>query len=89
VPWYLFADPNEIRGVPVGRLQGAPGPLTYMEQPSTKILSGSAPANFELGSFMTGDVQYGVSTFIGGVEDGTWAGVADFRGLYYSNGTTA
>jgi hypothetical protein len=89
VPWYLFADPSEIRAVSVARLQGVPGPLTYMKEPEIRILSGSSPSGFDSGSFATGDIEYGVSTFIGGWDSGTLGGVTDFRGLYYSNGTTA
>lgn len=89
VPWYLFADPNEIRGVSVARLTGAPDPITYMEAPSIRILSGSAPSGFDAGSFATGDIQYAVSDFIGGWTDASLVGVTDFRGVYYSSGTTA
>jgi hypothetical protein len=89
VPWYLFADPNEIGAVRVARLQGVPGPLTYMKEPEVRILSGGAPSGFDAGSFATGDIEYGVSTFIGGWDSGTLVGVTDGRGFYYSNGTTA
>ena len=88
VPWYLFADPAEIRAVSVARLQGVAGPLTYMKEPEIRILSGSAPAGFDSGSFATGDIEYGVSTFIGGWGDASYVGVTDFRGIYYSSGTT-
>lgn len=89
VPWYLFASPAEIRAVTVARLQGVPGPITYMKEPEIRMLSGSAPAGFDSGSFATGDIEYGVSTFIGGWNDASYVGVTDFRGIYYSSGTTA
>jgi hypothetical protein len=89
VPWYLFADPNEIGAVRVARLQGAPGPFTYIDESSIKIISGSAPASFGLGSFATGDIQYAVSDIIGGWDNVALVGLTDFRGFYYSNGTTA
>lgn len=88
IPWYLFADPNEIGAVRVARMQGAPGPFTYIDESSIKLISGSAPASFGLGSFATGDIQYAVSDIIGGWNSGTLGGVTDFRGFYYSNGTT-
>jgi len=88
VPWYLFADPSEVAAVRVARLQGAPGPFTYIDESSIKLISGSAPSNFLLGSFATGDIQYAVSDVIGGWDSGTLGGICDFRGLYYSNGTT-
>lgn len=89
VPWYLFADPAEIRAVTVARLQGVPGPITYMKEPEVRMLTGTAPAGFDSGSFATGDIEYGVSTFIGGWDDTSYVGVTDFRGIYYSSGTTA
>jgi hypothetical protein len=88
VPWYLFADPNEVAAVRVARLQGAPGPFTYIDESSIKLISGSAPASFGIGSFATGDIQYAVSDIIGGWDSGTLGGVTDFRGFYFSNGTT-
>jgi hypothetical protein len=88
VPWFLFADPAEIRTVSVARLQGVPGPLTYMKEPEIRVLTGSSPAGFDSGSFATGDIEYAVSTFIGGWDSVPLGGITDFRGLYYSNGTT-
>jgi len=88
VPWYLFADPAEIPGVTVVRLQGVPGPFTYMKEPEIRIMSGAAPQQFTLGNFATGDIEYGVSDLIGGWDDASFVGVTDFRGIYYSSGTT-
>jgi hypothetical protein len=89
VPWYLFAAPSEIAAVRVARLQGAPGPFTYIDESSIRVISGSAPSSFTLGSFATGDIQYAVSDIIGGWDSATLVGLTDFRGFYYSNGTTA
>lgn len=89
IPWYLFAAPSEIPAVPVVRLQGVSGPFTYMKEPEVRVMSGSAPSGFDMGSFATGDISYGVSTLIGGWDDTSYVGVADFRGIYYSSGTTA
>lgn len=88
IPWYLFADPGEIPVVTVARLAGVSGPWTYMEMSNVKVISGSAPAPFLMGNFATGDIQYAVEDIIGGWDDASWVGVTDFRGFYYSSGTT-
>jgi hypothetical protein len=88
VPWYLFADPSEIPAVTVARLAGVPGPWTYMKVPDVRVISGIAPAAFTMGSFATGDIEYAVEDIIGGWDDASYVGVTDFRGLYYSSGTT-
>ena len=41
-----------------------------------------------MGSFETGDIEYLVQDVIGGWDDATYVGVTDFRGIYYSAGTT-
>lgn len=88
VPWYLFADPNEIQALPVARLQGWSQPLVYQKRSNIEVISGSAPAAFLMGSFETGDVEYQVSDVIGGWDDAAWVGVIDPNGIYYSSGTT-
>jgi hypothetical protein len=88
VPWYLFADPAEVPVVTVARLAGVPGPWTYMKASDVRIINGAAPAPFTLGSFATGDIEYAVEDVIGGWDDASYTGVTDFRGLYYSSGTT-
>jgi hypothetical protein len=89
VPWYLFADPSEVETVPVARLQGFDNPWTFMKMSDTKLISGSAPSPFMMGSFATGDIEYGVETIIGGWDDASLVGVINPLGLYYSSGTTA
>ncbi|HUV28107.1 MAG TPA: Mu-like prophage major head subunit gpT family protein [Anaerolineales bacterium] len=88
VPWYLFADPAEIPTVTVARLNGFDRPWTYKKKSDVEPMSGSAPAPFMMGSFATGDIEYGVSDIIGGWADASYVGVTDFRGLFYSSGTT-
>jgi hypothetical protein len=88
VPWYLFADPAEVPAVTVARLQGWPGPVVSRKLSDIELLSGSAPAPFRLGSFDTGDIEFMVQDVVGGWDDATYVGVTDFRGIYYSNGTT-
>jgi hypothetical protein len=88
IPWYLFADPNEIPTVPVVRLQGIPGPWVYKKASDIEMVMGTAPAAFGMGSFATGDIEYTVEDVIGGGDDASYGGVLDFRGLYYSSGTT-
>jgi hypothetical protein len=88
VPWYLFADPMEVPTVTVARLQGWPGPVVSRKLSDIEILTGSAPAAYRLGDFATGNIEFMVEDIVGGWDDATYVGVTDFRGLYYSSGTT-
>jgi len=88
VPWYLIADPNLIPTIPVARLNGFEQPWVYMKRSDVQMIQGSAPAPFMMGSFATGDIEYAVEDVIGGWDDAAYVGVADFRGIYYSSGTT-
>ena len=88
VPWYLFADPGEIPTVPVVRLNGFDRPWVYKKSSDIEMISGSAPAPFLMGSFATGDIEYAVEDIIGGWDDASYVGVGDFRGIYFSSGTT-
>ncbi|MFA5323885.1 MAG: hypothetical protein WC373_14535 [Smithella sp.] len=88
VPWYLVADPAEIPTITVARLEGVPGPWVYKKKSDVEMISGSSPSPFTMGSFATGDIEYAVEDIIGGWNDATFTGVTDFRGLYYSSGTT-
>ena len=88
VPWYLFADPSEGAAVTLCRLQGWPGPVTFMKGSDIRLISGSAPAAFTMGSFATGDIEYAVEDVVGAWDDATYVGVTDFRLMYYSSGTT-
>lgn len=87
IPWYLFADPNEIAGVPVARLQDWTGPLVVQKRSNIEVVSGRAPAAFLMGSFETGDIEYMVNDVIGGWDDTTFVGVIDPNSMYYSSGT--
>lgn len=89
VPWYLFADPKEIPTVTVARMQGWPGPVASMRRSDRQLISGSAPAAFLMGDMSTGNIVFDVVDVMGGWDDATYVGVTDFRGIYYSNGTTA
>jgi hypothetical protein len=89
VPWYLFADPAEIPTVTVCRLNGWPGPISFMKESNIRMLTGAAPAEFLMGSFETGDIEFAVEDVVGGWDDAAYVGVTDFRGIYMSNGTTA
>jgi hypothetical protein len=88
IPWYLFADPSEVPAVPVLRLEGWPGPVVSQKASDIRIMQGSAPAAFTMGSFATGDIEYMVEDVIGGWADAADVGVADFRAVLYSSGTT-
>ena len=87
-PWYLFADPSEIPAVVLARLQGWPGPVVVMRKNDIDLIYGTAPAAFLMGSFHTGDIEYSVEDVAGGWDDASYVGVTDFRGIYYSSGTT-
>ncbi len=88
IPWYLFADPSEIPAVTVARLDGAPGPFLMRKRSNIEMISGSAPAALMLSNIETGDIEYVVEDIIGGWDDASYVGVTDFRGIYYSSGTT-
>jgi hypothetical protein len=88
VPWYLFADPSEVPTVTVARLNGWPGPVVIKKASDIQMVIGTAPAAFMAGSYATGDIEYTVEDVIGGWDDADYVGVTDFRGIYYSSGTT-
>ena len=87
-PWYLFADPAAIPTVPVVRLQGYEEPFVYMRASNIEMIMGSAPPAMLMGSYETGDIEYTVEDFIGGWDDATYVGVVDYRGIFYSDGTS-
>lgn len=89
VPWYLFADPAEIPAVTLARLTGVPGPFIMQKNSDLRVVSGAAPAAFLMGDFDTGNVVYMVEDIAGIWDDATYSGVTDYRGIYYSAGTTA
>jgi len=89
VPWYLFADPSEIPTVTVARLSGWPGPAVWKKKSDIEMMSGTVPPALLMGSSNTGDVEFVVQDIIGGWDDATYVGTTDYRGLYYSSGTTA
>lgn len=88
VPWYLFADPMDVPAVTVARLEGMPGPVVIKKASDIQRMFGTAPAAFMMGSFATGDIEYMVEDIVGGWDDDDYVGVTDFRGIYYSSGTT-
>jgi len=94
IPWYLFADPNDIPAVTFVRLQGTTGPALYAKAPDKVPMTatgGLGAADWRLGSFISGDIEISVEDIIGSRNDSvaTWVGVTDQQGIYYSNGTTA
>jgi hypothetical protein len=88
-PWYLIADPSEIPAITVARMQGWPGPIVFKRRSDIEIITGQAPAAFLMGSFDSGNIEYTVEDVIGGWDDAAYGGVTDYRGIYYSSGTTA
>jgi hypothetical protein len=71
------------------RLNDWPGPISFMKESNIRMLTGAAPAEFLMGSFETGDIEFAVQDVIGGWDNATYVGVTDFRGIYLSSGTTA
>lgn len=93
IPWYLFADPNDIAAVTFARLQGTTGPQLYAKAPDKIPMTASGglgAADWRLGSFISGDIEISVEDIIGSRNDSvaTWGGICDQQGIYYSNGTT-
>jgi hypothetical protein len=88
IPWYLFADPGEVPTVTVLRMEGWPGPVVFRRESDIGLISGTAPSAFTMGDFATGNIWFGVEDVVGGWDDATYVGVTDFRGIYFSNGTT-
>lgn len=90
VPWYLVADP-QVTGIPavtLARLQGWDGPVVFMKKGNIEPVTGAPPAPFLMGDFDYGDIVYGVEDVVGGWDDSSYVGVTDFRGIYFSSGTT-
>ena len=94
IPWYLFADPADVPGVTVAKMQQLPADFyLFVKAPDKMPMSvsgGIGAANWQLGSFLTGDIELSVQTTIGSRSDdlGVLVGVTDVNGLYYSSGTT-
>ena len=89
IPWYLVADPREIPSISVVRMAGWNQPVVSMKKSDIEVILGSAPAAYAMGSFDTGNIEYQVADIVGGWDDSQFVGVTDYRGLYYSSGTTA
>jgi hypothetical protein len=89
VPWYLFADPSEVPTVTVARMEGVPGPAVFQRSSDISMISGTMPGAFTMGDYATGNIWFAVEDIVGGWDDASYVGVTDFRGIYYSNGTTA
>jgi hypothetical protein len=90
VPWYLFAGPDSsVNTITVVSMTGWGGPVVYMDQPTIRIMSGSAPDAFLMGDSRTGDIVFHVNDIVGGWDDPALVGVTNPLGIYYSDGTTA
>lgn len=93
VPWYLFAAPNDVPGVSVVRMNDRPGIRMFAKAPDKVPMSGSGAlgaADWRNGSYLTGDIELAVETTIGSRIDaaGTFTGITDPNGVYWSSGTT-
>lgn len=93
IPWYLVADEStNIYTVTVARLEGwGDAPKMWMRASDRLPMSPTGtlgPADAWMGSFDTKDIEFEVEDIIGGWDNALYVGVTDFRGIYYSNGTT-
>lgn len=93
-PWYLMASPNlnGIRPITLARMQGRPGPQVLQKAPDTMAFAGFGQTGQlvnGLGDFDSGDIKLKVEDVWGGWNDPTYSGVTDYRGVYYSSGTTS
>jgi len=93
IPWYLFADPNDVPTVTVTRLASkGDKPYVYTKAPDKAPLSATGAMgvpDWRTGSFLTGDIELLVEDTIGSRSDSpnVWVGVTDYYGIYYSSGT--
>jgi hypothetical protein len=97
VPWWLFADPNDVPGVSVVRRTGVAGPELFALAPDKVPMSAAGAlgtADWRTGSFLTGDIELMIETCIGGRTDvqtsfgALLMGITDIQGVYLSVGTT-
>jgi len=93
LPWFLFVRPDTsgIRTVTLARMNGVPGPRILQKTPnqSTFATFGALGAAVPgLGDFDTGNFSVKAADIWGGWADATYSGVTDYRGIYYSSGTT-
>lgn len=89
IPWYLIAGPQDAPTVTLLRLRGQAGPVVAQKRSDVQVISGSAPAAFGMGDFASGNILYMVQDIVGGRNDATYGGLTDYRGIYWSNGSTA
>ena len=93
LPWYLFNTPGAgARTITLARMTGRPGPMVLQKQPDTMAFAGFnnvGPIIPGLGDFESGNILLKVADVWGGWKDATYTGITDYRGIYYSAGTTA
>lgn len=89
VPWYLIAAPADVPTVTLLRLRGWGGPVVFQKTSDLRAIAGGAPAAFGMGDFASGNIQFAVEDVVGGRNDATYGGLTDYRGIYWSNGSTS
>lgn len=92
LPWFLFSPSNQggIRPLTLARLQGVPGPLVIQKTPDMSTFAGFGQVGAVIpafGDFETGNIRLKVMDVWGGWADSTYAGLTDYRGVYYSSAT--
>lgn len=94
LPWMGLADYNENNIIPfvLARRQGVPGPILMRKKSNIESFASFAGAGGQLspiwGDFETNNVVVKVHDEWGTYIDDTEGNLVDFRGAYYSNGTT-
>jgi hypothetical protein len=93
LPWYAFADPNNITAFVLARRQGVTGPMILRKKSdieSATSITGSGSAVAPIwGDFATGNIILKVHDEWGTYIDAVEGNLFDYRGAYYSSGTAA
>lgn len=94
LPWWAFTDyrANNISPFVLARRAGVPAPLLLRRKNDMELISqiggGGRDVSPLMGDFITGNVQFKVHDVWGTYVDGTEGNLYDYRGAYYSSGTT-
>lgn len=94
LPWYMFANwqDDNITALILARRQGIPAPLLLRKKSDMELISQIGGAGRDvsplMGDFLTNNVFFKVHDIWGTYVDGTEGNLYDYRGAYYSSGTT-
>ena len=94
LPWYAFTDwrENNIRPFVLVRQQGIPAPMLLRRKSDMEtfgsLAAGGSDVSPLMGDFLSGNVAVKVKDVWGTWIDATEGNLFDYRGAYYSSGTT-